>query len=160
MDQKRFGFKKRLRDRASCPTCKRNFGATVTPLGEANLLLSPDLLDGSRAIQYLSAGEGRGVIGDDFQVPLSFIMDRDAPTRGELIEKNERENIFLELPSLKQISVKVCGKSVYANAMALGVAYQKGLLPFKLSEMESAFKRGVTNSEVANNVKAFHLGDY
>ena len=98
---------------------KGTSAATVTPLGEANLLLSPDLLDGSQAIQYLSAGEGRGVIGDDFQVPLSFIMDRDAPTRGELIEKM-KEKTFLELPSLKQISVKVCGKSVYANAMALG----------------------------------------
>ena len=131
--------------------------ATVTPLGEADLLISPDLLDGSQAINYLHTENGKGIVGDDFQIPLSFILDKSAPSRTELKEKISEKKL-IELANLKQTSINAFGKSVYANAMALGVAYQRELLPFSLHQMLAAFDRGVAKAEVENNIKAFHLG--
>ena len=136
---------------------KGTSAATVTPMGEANLLISPDLLDGSQALQFLDTHLGVGIIGDDFQIPLSFLLQEDAPDRNQITDLLKRHS-FVELVNLKNVVVHQLGKAVYANAMALGVAYQKGLLPFSLFEMTNAFERAVPKLELQNNIAAFNLG--
>ena len=73
----------------------------MTPLGKADLLLSPDLLDGSQAISFL-ASSGKALIDNDFQVPLSVLLDKEIETdslreeslREKLKEKLERESFY------------------------------------------------------------------
>ena len=59
---------------------------------------------------------------------------------------------------MKEACEEYLGKSVYASAMILGAAFQKGFLPFELTEMEEAFKTTMKKAELLNNLSAFHLG--
>ncbi len=138
-----------------------SYGA-ITPLGSADLLLSPDLLDGSHHIGFLGPN-GLAILDKTFQVPLSIILDReleeDAINEKELREKLQAqlgENLFLS--SLKEKCQEHFGKAVYASAMILGAAFQSGRLPFSYDDMTKAFKNTMKASELENNIQAFELG--
>lgn len=139
----------------------KSYGA-ITPLGTGDLLLSPDLLDGSSAFPFLSS-KGNVVLDEQFQVPLSILLDRgeekspisETALRNSVLEKMGNK---ASIHKLKKISYDLMGKSVYASAMILGVAYQKGLIPFTLKNMLDAIKDSITASEVENNIKAFQWG--
>jgi indolepyruvate ferredoxin oxidoreductase len=139
----------------------RSYGA-VTPSGSADLLVSPDLLDGSQHLHFLS-DSGLGILDKQFQVPLSIMLD-------DGVEQNPINNIELKNKvsellgnralffSLKEICHLHLGKSVYASAAILGACFQSGRLPFSLSNMADAFKRAVPKAEIDNNWSAFQLG--
>ena len=130
---------------------------TVTPTGKADLILSPDLLDASSALHYLSEN-GHAIIDDEYQIPLSFLLSEEEFSRNELQQKvfNSGENIGI-FPANK-IAVEYLGKSVYSSCVLLGMAYQKGLLPFSEGELTSAIERSMKKTEVENNLTAFNLG--
>jgi len=134
----------------------------VTPLGTADLLLSPDLLDGSQAISFL-ARSGKSIIDKDLQIPLSVLLDDEV--EGESIKEEKlREEMKQKLgervllTSLKKISFEAFGKSVYASAMILGVAFQEGRIPFSEENLEKAFRSTLPKNEFDNNWEAFRLG--
>lgn len=134
----------------------------ILPVGSADLVLSPDLLEGARAIQYLSK-TGTMIIDSDFQVPLSILLDRGIEKdvlgpealRDELHSKLG-ERVFIA--PFKNISYDHFGKSVYASAMILGAAFQKGLFPFSLEDLKAALQGSVPKAEFESNLKAFELG--
>ncbi|TNF31778.1 MAG: hypothetical protein EP319_01160 [Deltaproteobacteria bacterium] len=134
----------------------------VTPLGKADLMVSPDLLDGSQHIGFLSH-DGLLLLDEKFQMPLSIILDRGVE-KEPLSEKEMRSMIqdkmgeHVSLYPMKDICDRVFGKSVYASAMILGVAFQSGRIPFSLSNMLDAFRNTMKKSELENNLTAFHLG--
>lgn len=133
-----------------------------TPLGTADLLMSPDLLDGPTHLGYLSQG-GLCLLDNHFQIPVTMLIDR-AEERPSLTEQELIESVKAKLAdraliaSLKDVCYKTLGKSVYASAMILGVAYQTGRLPFSLSDMKEAFERAVPKLEFDKNWRAFGLG--
>lgn len=136
--------------------------AQVTPMGGADLLLSPDLLDGSHHLAFLSE-KGVAIFDKKFQVPLSLLLDKgvekDPINESALAIKLSdllKERMLL-LP-MKEVSEAHLGKSVYASALILGAAFQKGLIPFELSDLESAFGRTMKKAELENNLLAFNLG--
>ena len=59
---------------------------------------------------------------------------------------------------MKEVSESHLGKSVYASAIILGAAFQMGLIPFDLKDLEDAFSRTMKKAELANNLEAFTLG--
>jgi indolepyruvate ferredoxin oxidoreductase len=136
--------------------------AQVTPMGGADVLLSPDLLDGSHHLGFLSAN-GIAIFDQKFQIPLSLLLDRgrekDPINEVALAEKLQgllKERLRL-LP-MKEVAEDHLGKSVYASAMILGAAFQLGLIPFNLKDLEDAFARTMKSSEYENNLRAFTLG--
>lgn len=136
--------------------------AQVTPMGGADVLLSPDLLDGSHHLGFLSA-TGTALFDEKFQMPLSILLDR-GEERDPINEVvlGEKLSILLKdrlkvLP-LKDVSENYLGKSVYASAMILGSAFQMGLLPFSLTDLEGAFQRTMKKNELESNMRAFTLG--
>lgn len=139
----------------------KSYGA-ITPLGTGNLLLSPDLLDGSQAINFLSK-KGTAILDKEFQMPLSILLDY-----GEDGEPLNKEQIISKLEeklgdrvifaSLKRVCKELIGKSVYASGMILGMAYQSGKLPFTLANMRKAFENTIYKEELENNWFAFKLG--
>jgi indolepyruvate ferredoxin oxidoreductase len=136
--------------------------AQVTPMGGADLLLSPDLLDGSQHLGFLSLN-GEAILDEKFQVPLSILLDRgiDQEPINELVLQNKLKDLLgdrLKLLPMKEVSESQLGKSVYASAMILGAAFQSGLLPFSLNDLEAAFSRTMKKGELENNLAAFHLG--
>ncbi|MGD8429582.1 MAG: thiamine pyrophosphate-dependent enzyme, partial [Ectothiorhodospiraceae bacterium] len=134
----------------------------ITPMGTADLVLSPDLLDGSQAISFL-APHGVALLDETFQIPLSIMLDR-GEEKPVLTAAALRERVAETLGNrvsfarAKDLCYRVMGKSVYASAALLGVAYQHGALPFDLDSMREAFRRAVPKAEFDNNWQAFVLG--
>lgn len=134
----------------------------VTPLGKADLMVSPDLLDGSQHIGFL-AHDGLLLLDENFQMPLSIMLDRGVD-KEPLSEKQMRTLIKdkvgsnVKLFPMKEICDRAFGKAVYASAMILGVAFQSGRIPFKLTNMLEAFRNTMKKGELENNLNAFHLG--
>ncbi|MFA5584119.1 MAG: 2-oxoacid:acceptor oxidoreductase family protein, partial [Bacteriovoracaceae bacterium] len=134
----------------------------MIPLKKADVVLSPDLLEGARAVEYLSS-EGILICDSEYQIPLSILLDRgiekdvlsEEMLRAQLQEKLGERVI---LAPMKKLSQHFLGRPVYASAMVLGLAFQKGLLPFNLSDLEGAFKRATPRAEFENNWKAFQMG--
>jgi indolepyruvate ferredoxin oxidoreductase len=136
--------------------------AQVTPMGGADLLLSPDLLDGSHHLGFLSA-EGIAIFDQKFQMPLTLLLDRgrEKDPVNEVVLAEKLSSLLkdrLKLLPMKETAENHVGKSVYASAMILGAAYQYGLIPFNLKDLEDAFSRTMKKNEFENNMKAFTLG--
>lgn len=134
----------------------------VTPLHSADLLVSPDLLDASGQLHFLG-DESLAIIDKKFQIPLSILLDNGeiAPTLTEAeLRKSLQDNLGerVYLASMKELCDDILGKSVYASAMILGIAFQSGRLPFTLENMKEAFSSAIKKGEVETNWLAFNLG--
>ncbi|WP_435100514.1 thiamine pyrophosphate-dependent enzyme [Arhodomonas sp. AD133] len=134
----------------------------ITPKGTGDLVISPDLLDGSEAITFLAA-HGLAVVDETFQLPLSIMLDRgeDAPvpTAADIRERlREALGERAHFADARGLTHRIMGKNVYASAMLLGVAYQQGAMPFTLKNLRDAFSRAVPKSEFDANWQAFTLG--
>jgi indolepyruvate ferredoxin oxidoreductase len=136
--------------------------AQITPLGTADLLVSPDLLDGSQHLNFV--GDKTNVILDErFQMPLSILLDYGVdkePINSATLKHIVKSKLLDQLTTvpMKELCEHFLGKSVYASAMILGVAFQKGLIPFSLQDMIEAFEKSVPKNELANNITAFQMG--
>lgn len=136
-------------------------GAT-TPPGSADLILSPDLLEGARALPFLSP-EGILVVDKTYQMPLSLLLDKgeeeELLTEDKLlVQLAEMLKSQLHFDSFKDLCADRLGKSVYASACLLGKTFQEGLLPFSLEDLQEAIRNSVPADEVENNLLAFELG--
>lgn len=136
--------------------------ASVTPLGTADLILSPDLLDASKHRAFLG-GTGRMVVDSDFQVPVSVILDDGvmaepltAQKLGQQLEQAYADQLVKR--PFKKLSELALGRAVYASAMILGASFQLGMLPFSEQEMREAFERAMKKAELESNWLAFKLG--
>jgi indolepyruvate ferredoxin oxidoreductase len=139
----------------------KSYGA-VTPLGSADVLVSPDLLDGSGHIHFIGK-TGECIFDKRFQIPLSLMLDngekKEPVTEAEI--KRKLEVLLGDQVSffdMKELSQRALGKSVYASAMILGICYQAGRLPFSLKNMRDSFVATMPKIELENNWHAFNLG--
>ncbi len=134
----------------------------VTPLASADLLVSPDLLDASGQLHFLG-DDGLAIIDKKFQIPLSILLD-NGEIAETLTETELRESLKnnlgerVSLSAMKDLCNDILGKSVYASAMILGVAFQSGRLPFTLENMKEAFSSAIKKGEAETNWLAFNLG--
>lgn len=134
----------------------------ITPLGAADLVLSTDLLDGSQALSFLNS-DGMAVFDKAFQPPLSVLLDRgeEAEVLSDEKLRSELEQQFshqVSIVAAKDICMSKLGRGIYASAMVLGIAFQKGRIPFGLSDLREAFELSVPKTELENNWQAFILG--
>ena len=134
----------------------------VVPLASADLVLSPDLLEGSRAVEFLSAN-GILIVDSEYQVPLSILLDRGHDhevINPEIIHKELEAKLGsrLIMAPMKKMCFDKFQRPVYASAMVLGIAYQAGKLPFSLEDLTTAVKSSVPKAELAPNWEAFMMG--
>ncbi len=140
---------------------KKSHGPVV-PLGTADLILSPDLLEGARAIEYLGPG-GLLVVDSEFQVPLSILLDSGiegdvTTTRALQEELLSKLGPRVIIAPLKKMSYEKFQRPVYSSAMILGVAFQAGRLPFTEADLKVALKEAVPKAEFESNWQAFMMG--
>jgi len=137
----------------------------VIPYGKADLILGIDLLEATRGIDpklpYRVASCDK---------TATVVNTAKTPTILALMGKDHFEATSLET-ALKQASdpdryfgfnvgdlcERMLDSKLYANIMMLGMAYQKGLLPLKLSAIERAI-RSVIRQEIDRNLRAFNIG--
>ena len=136
--------------------------SVVTPRRSADLLFSPDLLDGAGKINFLKEG-GLAVFDEDFQVPLELLLG--GQERGEtLMPSHLRKKLkeewkeSVQIFPFKKICEQVLGRSVYASTALLGAAFQSGRLPFSLQDIRQALNEAVSSAELSNNELAFEVG--
>jgi indolepyruvate ferredoxin oxidoreductase len=134
----------------------------VLPVGSADLVVSPDLLEGARAVEYLSP-DGLLIVDEEFQVPLSILLDRGiegAVTTPEVLQQELKTKLGdrVIMAPLKQMSFERFQRPVYASAMILGIAYQAGRLPFAAEDLKEAFASALPKAEFLPNWEAFYIG--
>ena len=134
----------------------------VVPLASADVVLSPDLLEGARAIEYLSKN-GLLIVDSEYQVPLSILLDRglDSEVMSEEVLQHELIHKLgqrLIMAPMKKMCFEKFQRPVYASSMVLGIAFQAGKLPFTLEDLEAAIKKSVPKAELAPNWEAFMMG--
>jgi indolepyruvate ferredoxin oxidoreductase len=134
----------------------------VVPLASADLVLSPDLLEGSRAIEFLSEN-GILIIDSEYQVPLTILLDRGLDNEvmtPELIHKELAAKLGkrLIMAPMKKMCFEKFQRPVYSSAMILGIAFQAGKLPFTLENLNQALKSSVPKAEYSSNWEAFMMG--
>ena len=141
---------------------KRHSHGQVVPEASAQVVVSPDLIEGARALSFL-APDGVLIVDEDFQVPLSLMLDQgiEAPVVGaEEMRAELRAKLGdrLIMGPFKRLCFERYQRPVYASAMLLGVMFQAGRLPFELRDMEEAFKGAIPGGEFAPNWEAFQWG--
>ncbi|MBY0517351.1 MAG: 2-oxoacid:acceptor oxidoreductase family protein [Bacteriovoracaceae bacterium] len=141
---------------------KKHSHGQIVPEATAQVVVSPDLFEGARAIHFLS-DTGYLIVDEDFQVPLSVMLDdgRSAPvmTSSDILEelKAKLGERLISGP-FKKLCYERFQKPVYASSMLLGVMFQKGLLPFSEANMIKAITSSIPKSEVSANLTAFKWG--
>jgi indolepyruvate ferredoxin oxidoreductase len=73
-----------------------------------------------------------------------------------MLQQHTRAEDYFGL-NVAGISEHFFGTKLYANVVMLGIAFQKGLLPLSLENIEWGLKETM-GSAAADNLKAFHLG--
>jgi indolepyruvate ferredoxin oxidoreductase beta subunit len=128
------------------------FGPLIPP-GQADLMISFDLLEALRYSHYLKK-EGRLIVNNHLVLPTSVYTQKlVAPTEDEIIAALKKHTLCL-LDADKMASD--AGSPLSQNVVMLGASSWS--LPLKAESLLEAVRRLVPKKTVEINVKAFEMG--
>jgi indolepyruvate ferredoxin oxidoreductase len=130
----------------------------MVPLGEADLVLGLDGLEGARALAYASPDRTAAVLSTEVRSTATMLMGREQ-SPDDVVERGLRETRpdGLLATDFAAACHAVLGERIYANVAMLGAAYQRGWLPIPREHLEEAIA-GVTGGRAPANLRAFLLG--
>ncbi|NKB70547.1 MAG: indolepyruvate ferredoxin oxidoreductase [Candidatus Latescibacteria bacterium] len=143
-------------------------GTTISPLtpqGQANLLLGLDLLEAARGVDpqgrhQIANTQTTAAVINTAKTPTIDVLigsdDYDTSDLTQAIRQCTHEEAFFGA-DLFHLCESYLGNKLYANVMMLGIAYQRGLLPLELENLEWALKVAVRR-DFETNQKAFAMG--
>jgi indolepyruvate ferredoxin oxidoreductase beta subunit len=128
------------------------FGPLITP-GQADLLISFDLLEALRYSHYLKPG-AKLVVNNHLVLPTSVYTQKlTPPSEAEIIAALKKHQLcLLDADSL----AAEAGSPLSANVVMLGAA--SSVMPLKPESLLEAVRRLVPKKTVEINVKAFESG--
>jgi indolepyruvate ferredoxin oxidoreductase len=128
---------------------------------QADALIGCDLVVSSspRASRVYRRGRTRAVVNTTEMSTADFVKFRDAN-----LQANKRVNAIAEITGKENLSTvaandlaeSLLGKTIYANVLMLGYAWQKGLVPVSATALLRAIELNAV--EVSQNTKAFNWG--
>ncbi len=139
--------------------------SNIIPYGQADLLLGIDPLEATRSLSpngNLRVGSpGRTVaVVNAYKTPtILTLLGKDDFSVAELedtLRRYTKSDEYFGL-NVAGISEYFFGTKLYANVVLLGIAFQRGLLPLSLENIEWGL-RETMGSAADENIKAFHLG--
>jgi indolepyruvate ferredoxin oxidoreductase len=139
--------------------------SNIIPYGQADLLLGIDPLEATRSLSptgNLRVGSpGRTVaVVNAYKTPtILTLLGKDDFSVAELedtLRRYTKSDEYFGL-NVAGISEHFFGTKLYANIVLLGIAFQRGLLPLSLENIEWGL-RETMGSAADENIKAFHLG--
>jgi len=129
-----------------------SFGPLIPP-GQADLLISFDILEALRYSHYLKK-EGKMIVNRHLVLPTSvFTSNLPAPTQDEIIEALKKHTLCLL--DADQMAEEA-GSPLSLNVVMLGAASPS--IPLRPESLIDAVKRLVPKKTVDINMKAFELG--
>jgi len=128
------------------------FGPLIPP-GQADILISFDLLEALRYSHYVKPG-GKMVVNRQLVLPTSvFMQSLAAPTQDEIITALKKHTLCL-LDADRM--AEEAGSPLSQNVIMLGAASHS--IPLKPGSLLEAVKRLVPKKTVEINTKAFEMG--
>jgi indolepyruvate ferredoxin oxidoreductase len=138
----------------------------LVPYGKADLILGIDLLETARGLdpktnlRVAHPERAAAVVNTALNPTVLMLMGRDKPA-SHAWEKVVRSGVRSDQywgADLSAISEFYFGSQLYVNMLLLGVAFQRGHLPFSLGAMEHAVAHSVPAEECPVNLSAFRAG--
>jgi indolepyruvate ferredoxin oxidoreductase len=135
------------------------------PYGSADLLIGLDILEAARALDPLAPfrianpEKTTAVLNIDKTPTILTLCNREDfdPNRlQEIIRNNTRPDGFFA-HNITNICERIFGTKLYANLTMLGLAYQQGLIPVSIENIEDAISQTV-KADFKKNMRAFNLG--
>lgn len=151
----------------SAPGPSSSFVSAGIPYGKADVLIGVDILEAARAVDpklpyRVAHRERTAVVVNTGKTPTIYGLlgreggDYDVAKMENLLREVGKPGQFFAHNVTEQCE-RLFGTKLYANIAALGVAYQMGLIPIHVKEMEHAIHDSVS-SDHKNNLRAFNLG--
>jgi indolepyruvate ferredoxin oxidoreductase len=137
----------------------------LTPNGQADLLLGMDILEATRGVDprqhnCVASAERTAAVVNTCKTPTigTLIGEEDfsVDELTDFIRHKTRQSDFFGA-DLFRLSEAYLGNKLYANIMMLGAAYQRGLLPLELKNLEWALDVAIRH-DLPTNMKAFNMG--
>ena len=129
--------------------------------GQADVMIGCDLVVSAQpdSLSKLSLGRTRAVLNSDTSPTADFVRNPDwnlpELELRSAVEQACGVHAVSWVPA-HQLAVKYLGDSVFANAIMLGHAWQRGLVPLSLPSLERAIL--LNGQAVQANLKAFRIG--
>lgn len=133
-------------------------GASNPPAG-LDILLAGDLLTASQAqtLRLLSQTRTTTIANSNVAPTAEFVMNQTLSfeeSRLSSILKNASAQI--DMHPLAQVAEKLLGDTIFLNMTLIGMAVQKGLLPFSVENLENAIR--LNGAAIDANITALHIG--
>jgi indolepyruvate ferredoxin oxidoreductase len=142
-----------------------NHTCNIIPYGKADLLIGIDLLEAVRSLDpktnlRVGSPQYTTAVINTFKTPtimtLMGIDDFKIHDLEAMMRRYTRSEDYFGL-EFSTVCEHYFGTKLYTNVLMLGVAYQRGLLPLDLANVEWAIKETM-GSDALNNLDAFALG--
>jgi indolepyruvate ferredoxin oxidoreductase len=139
--------------------------SNIIPYGRADLLIGVDPLEAARSLDpkgNLRCGSPQNTVAvvNTYKTPTILTLlgkdDFDVAELEAIIRRYTRADEYFGL-NVSGISEHFFGTKLYANVVMLGIAFQKGLFPLSLDNIEWGL-RETMGAAAEDNIKAFHLG--
>jgi indolepyruvate ferredoxin oxidoreductase len=139
--------------------------SNVIPYGQADLLLGIDPLEATRSLSpngtvRIGSPQRTVAVVNAYKTPtILTLLGKDDFNVAELentLRRYTKSDEYFGL-NVAGISEYFFGTKLYANVVMLGIAFQKGLLPLSLENIEWGL-RETMGSSAGDNIKALHLG--
>jgi len=137
----------------------------IIPYGSADLLIGLDILEAARAVhgtgpfRVACPDRTAAVINTDKAPTIKALYGRedfDPQELGRIIRSHTRPDAFFA-HDITSICERLFGTKLYANITMLGLAYQQGLIPVSLANLEQAITQSLP-ADFKKNMRAFNLG--
>jgi indolepyruvate ferredoxin oxidoreductase len=137
----------------------------IIPYGKADLLIGIDLLEAVRSLSpntnlRVGSPQRTTAVVNTFKTPtiltLLGVDDFKISDLEETMRRYTRHDQYFGL-EFSTVCEHYFGTKLYTNVLMLGVAFQRGLLPIDLTNIEWALKETM-GPDAQNNLNAFALG--
>ncbi len=139
--------------------------SNIIPYGKADLLIGVDPLEAVRSLdpkgnQRCGSPTHTSAVINSYKTPTIMTLlgmhDFNVRELESTLQRYTRADDYFGL-NVAGISEHFFGTKLYANVVMLGIAFQRGLLPLALENIEWALRETMGRA-ADDNIKAFHLG--
>ena len=129
------------------------------PAGSLDVLLATDMLvaAGVETLTLMNPARtatlGNGTIAPTAEFTIKQTLSYNDAKIAKTLQDASKSASILDLAGIAE---KLLGDTIFTNMLAVGMAWQNGLLPISLEAMETAIR--LNGAAIERNLKAFHAG--